>query len=137
MALETSTYISGLVATNPTATDSINNADDHLRLIKSSLKATFPNFTGAAVTLSEANINALDTRLSAVEGTYLTTGTLSSNLQALYPVGIVVRHTSAAFDPATAYGFGTWTQRIVNQTYTAVVNGNNVTANIYAWERTA
>jgi len=137
MALETSTYISGLVATNPTATDSINNADDHLRLIKSSLKATFPNFTGAAVTLSEANINALDTRLSTVEGAYLSTSTLSSNLQALYPVGIVVRHTSAAFDPATAYGFGTWTQRIVNQTYTAVVNGNTVTANIYAWERTA
>jgi len=43
MALETGTYISDLTATNPTATDPKSEGDDHLRLIKSTIKATFPN----------------------------------------------------------------------------------------------
>ena len=51
MALETGTYIDSLVATNPTATDALAQADDHLRLIKATLKATFPSITGA-VTLT-------------------------------------------------------------------------------------
>jgi hypothetical protein len=56
MALETGTYISDLVATNPAATDGVDKADDHLRLIKSLIKATFPNITGA-VTVTQDRIN--------------------------------------------------------------------------------
>lgn len=48
MGLETGTYISDLVATNPVgAVDPKSQGDDHIRLIKSVLKNTFPNFTGA------------------------------------------------------------------------------------------
>lgn len=47
MALETGTYISDLVVTNPTASDAKSNGDDHLRLLKSTIKTTFPNVTGA------------------------------------------------------------------------------------------
>jgi len=47
MALETGSYIDSLVTANPAATDALSQADDHLRLIKSTLKATFPNITGA------------------------------------------------------------------------------------------
>jgi hypothetical protein len=47
VALETATYISDLVATNPTASDPKNQGDDHLRLVKSTLQTTFPNVTGA------------------------------------------------------------------------------------------
>ena len=44
MGLETGTYISDLVTTNPVgATDFKSEGDNHLRLIKSVLKATFPN----------------------------------------------------------------------------------------------
>jgi hypothetical protein len=43
MALESATYISGLVTTNPTGSDSISQGDDHIRLIKTVLKNTFPN----------------------------------------------------------------------------------------------
>ncbi len=43
MALESATYISGLVNTNPSGSDSISQGDDHLRLIKSVLKNTLPN----------------------------------------------------------------------------------------------
>lgn len=47
MALETGTYISDLVATNPVGTDDRSTADDHIRLLKSTIKTTFPNITGA------------------------------------------------------------------------------------------
>jgi hypothetical protein len=59
MALETASYINGLVATNPTATDTVAQADDHIRLIKAAIKATFPNVTGA-ITATQAEINKLD-----------------------------------------------------------------------------
>jgi hypothetical protein len=42
MALETATYISNLTATNPTGGDVVAQGDDHLRLIKGVLQATFP-----------------------------------------------------------------------------------------------
>jgi hypothetical protein len=58
MALETATYIDGLVATNPAASDAISTADDHLRLIKSTIKATFPNINGP-VTMTPDQINGI------------------------------------------------------------------------------
>ena len=57
MALETSTYINGLVATNPTSTDNVGDGDNHIRLLKSTIKATFPNVTGA-VTATQSSINS-------------------------------------------------------------------------------
>ena len=59
MALETATYINGLVATNPVSTDGLAAADDHMRLIKSTIKSTFPSITGA-VTATQVELNVLD-----------------------------------------------------------------------------
>jgi len=59
MALESATYIDGLVATNPVSTDPLSSADDHMRLIKATLKNTFPNITGA-ITADHSEINTLD-----------------------------------------------------------------------------
>jgi len=59
MALETATFINGLVATNPVSTDGLAQADDHMRLIKSTIKSTFPNITGA-ITADQTEINTLD-----------------------------------------------------------------------------
>ena len=56
MALESGTYINSLNASNPASTDGLGQADDHLRLIKSTIKATFPNLTGA-VTATETDLN--------------------------------------------------------------------------------
>lgn len=56
MGLETSTYVDGLNIANPAATDGLAQADDHIRLIKTVLKNTFPNLDGA-VTASVANLN--------------------------------------------------------------------------------
>ena len=57
MALETATYINGLNTANPAATDPLSQADEHLRLIKSTIKATFPNVTGP-VTKTQAQLNS-------------------------------------------------------------------------------
>lgn len=60
MGLETVTYISDLVATNPVgAVDPKSQGDDHIRNIKSALLATFPNITGA-VTPTHTELNVLD-----------------------------------------------------------------------------
>lgn len=43
MGVEVASFISALVSTNPIATDNLNQGDDHIRLIKACLQATFPN----------------------------------------------------------------------------------------------
>lgn len=66
MPLETGTYISDLVSTNPVGTDTVDKADEHLRLIKSTVKATFPNITGA-VTPTHTELNFVDGVTSAIQ----------------------------------------------------------------------
>ncbi len=66
MALETGTYISDLVATNPVASDAKSQGDDHIRLIKSTVKATFPNVSGA-VTPTHTELNYVDGVTSAIQ----------------------------------------------------------------------
>lgn len=66
MTLETGTYISDLVATNPLGSDAKSTADDHIRLIKSTVKATFPNVTGA-VTPTHTQLNYVTGVTSAIQ----------------------------------------------------------------------
>ena len=112
MALETGTFISDLVATNPTGSDPLAFADDHLRLVKSTLKSTFPSITGA-VTKTHAEINALasQTQLTDLE-TSLTAAiatAVAATKTALYPVGSIYVNAGVTTNPATLLGFGTWT----------------------------
>lgn len=58
MPVESATYVSQLVSANPSSTDPTNQGDDHLRLIKAALLASFPNVAGA--------VSATDTQLSLV-----------------------------------------------------------------------
>lgn len=60
MPVESATYISDLNASNPVgATDPKSQGDDHLRLIKSAVKASFPGVSGA-VSATHAELNFLD-----------------------------------------------------------------------------
>jgi len=70
MGLETGTYISDLIVTNPEGIDNKSQGDDHIRLIKAVLKATFPNLTGP-VTLTQSEINSLT---GSGNDTYVATG---------------------------------------------------------------
>ena len=61
MALESATYISELVDTNPAASDPVGQGDDHLKMIKTVLKTQFSGLAGTtAITTDEAEMNLLD-----------------------------------------------------------------------------
>jgi hypothetical protein len=126
MALETATYIDGLVATNPAASDAISTADDHLRLIKSTIKATFPNIN-APVTKTAAEINGLapldsptftgtpaaptaspGTNTTQLATTAYVQGERTALLDAVYPIGSIYTNAANATNPGTLLGFGTW-----------------------------
>lgn len=59
MGLETATYINDLNSSNPVGSDAASQGDDHIRLLKSTIKATFPNVAGA-VTPTHAELNYVD-----------------------------------------------------------------------------
>ena len=68
MGLEAATYIDGLNASNPVhATDPVSQGDDHIRLLKSTILATFPNLDGP-VNITPTEANYLD-GLTGVTGT--------------------------------------------------------------------
>lgn len=58
MALETGNYINDLVITNPTSNDPKSAGDDHLRLLKKTLKETLNGFTGAILVTATDTGNA-------------------------------------------------------------------------------
>ena len=60
MGVESATYISQLVDTNPLVSDAVGQGDDHLRLIKAVLQAQFPNLTAGAVNTTQTEMNLLD-----------------------------------------------------------------------------
>ena len=80
--VESATFIDGLVDTNPAATDGLAQADDHMRLIKSTIKASFPSITGT-VTATQAELNIMDgitattAELNTMDGITATTAELN------------------------------------------------------------
>lgn len=82
MALETANFINGLVAANPVSTDPAAQGDDHLRLIKSAIKNTFPNITGE-LTATHTELNklvglvALAAELNKLSGATVTTAEIN------------------------------------------------------------
>lgn len=69
MPLEIATLISDLVPANPDHNDNLGNVDSHVRVIKATLKATFPNVTAPIQsTASQIDANILSpARLAALE----------------------------------------------------------------------
>jgi hypothetical protein len=70
MPLESATYLSQLNTANPANTDALSDADDHMRLIKAAVKNTFPNFTAAALTSTQAQLQSAVA--NAVTGPFVT-----------------------------------------------------------------
>ena len=66
MGLESGTYISDLVVSNPASGDLKSQGDDHIRLLKSTIKTTFPNVSGA-VTPTHTELNYVDGVTSAIQ----------------------------------------------------------------------
>ena len=87
MGLETGSTISSFITSNPTSSDPVNQGDDHLRLIKSVLKAQFPGAAGSGfaipITATEAELNALH----GLTNFYFASGTRMPFAQAAAPTG--------------------------------------------------
>jgi len=126
MALENGTYINSLNASNPTITDQIDQGDDHIRLIKSTIKNTFPSVTGA-VTLSHTDINALPSDITSLQTTINTTITNGLALKA--PIDAPTFTGIASADTPTA---GTNTTQLATTAFvgTALTNYVAGSANI-------
>jgi microcystin-dependent protein len=86
MSLESTTTIAGLVAANPTAGDPFSQGDDHLRLIKTVLKAAFPGAAAAGFTIP---ITATEAELNFVHGVTSAVQTQIDAAAARIPVGII------------------------------------------------
>lgn len=106
MALETATYISDLVSTNPTASDNMSQGDDHIRLLKSALKSTFPNVSGA-VTATHTELNYVDGVTSALQTQLNDLSSLKAPLASPTFTGTVVlpATTSVGTVSATELGY--------------------------------
>ena len=97
MGLETSTYIDGLDQTWPTGLDPVNKGDDHIRLLKAILKATFPGEAGNGF---DKAILANENELNFVQGV---TANIQTQLNAIVnnaaliavPVGAIVMFNGA------------------------------------------
>ena len=94
MGLETGSTISSFITSNPTSSDPVNQGDDHLRLIKSVLKAQFPGAAGSgfatAITATEAELNYVHGVTSNIQtqiNNFLPSGTRMPFAQAAAPTG--------------------------------------------------
>jgi len=106
MALESTTYIDGLVITNPTGTDPRSQGDDHIRLVKSTIRSTFPNVSGA--------MTATHTELNLIDGYTGTTAELNYN-------DVPTLGTVEASKTVTADAVGI-TKKLKTQEQTEIVN---------------
>lgn len=137
MTVETAFFIKDLNETFPRSRDLISEGDDHIRLIKSSIKNTFPGID-RAVTFTADDLNKLDANLTVTDfdvtlDSNLTIGTgkvVSLGGGAVKNVGTPVDPTDAvnmaflqgsatwpvgsiylsidARNPNAIFGFGTW-----------------------------
>jgi len=113
MGLESGvTYIEDLVATNPDgATDTLDEADDHLRNIKTAVQGSLPNLGAAAVTKTAAEINDLVDRASAqtitgvktIEDPVITYQSLTNVTPVFLPTPVIIlNYTTLAAQTQTA-----------------------------------
>jgi len=122
MALESATYIDGLVTSNPTGSDNISQGDEHIRLIKTVLKNTMPNAGSAMESLVKLTRLQNDSSVS-IQSTSMTDAATFSITK--------VSATSNLLIQANLFG-GLWayatTQtgeaQVYNDTDTAVIGGN-------------
>lgn len=82
MTIETASYINQLNTAYPRSTDLLKEGDDHIRMIKNSLKQTFPGITGP-VALTTAKFNLLNDNISGTTSLTLTKGFTVSGGQAV------------------------------------------------------
>jgi|TARA_R110000824_G_scaffold222787_1_gene410579 hypothetical protein len=75
MSLETAAWVTQLNSSNPTATDPVSEGDDHLRMVKTVLKNSFPSSSTAAIV---PNVSGQSGKYLTTDGTDTSWGTVSA-----------------------------------------------------------
>lgn len=151
MSVETATYISDLNASYPASGDPKSEGDNHLRLLKSTVKATFPNVAGA-VTPTHTQLNyvtgvtsAIQTQLDAKAPTAsptftgtpaVPTATLGTNTTQIASTAFVQAATSAlsATIAASESAAATSASNAATQASNALTSANNAAASYDAFD---
>lgn len=125
MGLEVATFISGLTPTWPTATDPKAQGDDHLRLLKSVLQATFPGADRAFRFPRALTKTANYTVLSSDDGVLFLVDTTAGNVTLTLPA-----------IPATFFNIGVMKISADANTVTisGTVNGGSLTPLSTRWQ---
>lgn len=96
MTIENATYLKQLNASYPTDGDLIKEGDDHIRLIKKTLRNSFKNID-KQVLISSDQLNELVSYKTYIR----------EQIQNIYPVGSIFVSTVGT-GPSVQLGFGTW-----------------------------
>jgi hypothetical protein len=124
MPIESATYISDLNASNPLGTDQRSTVDDHLRLVKSTVKATWPNVS-AAVTPTHTELNYVDGVTSAIQTQLDAKAALASPTFTGTPLAPTPTAGDSSTKIATTAFVGTATASLFQLTsFTCVVTGS-------------
>ena len=75
MSLETAAWVTQLNSSNPTASDPVSEGDDHLRMVKTVLKNSFPSSSTAAIV---PNVSGQSGKYLTTDGTDTSWGTVSA-----------------------------------------------------------
>lgn len=117
MTVETATYLKHLNPSYPEDGDLIKEGDDHIRLIKKTLRNTFKNID-RQVLLSSEQLNDLVNYKDYI----------NSSLEKAHPVGSVYISVNNT-NPNSSLGFGTWVAISQGRVLMGVGTGNDTHSN--------
>lgn len=80
MAVESASWVTQLVATNPVVGDPVGEGDDHLRMIKTVLQNSFPSSSTAAIV---PNVSGQSGKYLSTDGTDTTWSEVADNAAAM------------------------------------------------------
>jgi hypothetical protein len=136
MGLESASYLDGLVTTNPVAGDGVAQGDDHIRLIKAVLKASFPGITAAHTfsAFGKSMIEAADAAAARVVLPPFPSGTVMLFAQTAAPTGWTksTTHNDKALrvvsGTASSGGSVAFTTAFASQAVAGTTDGTAITA---------
>lgn len=122
MTVETALYPTQLNTTLPTSSDFVSEGDDHLRLLKTVVKTTFPNVAGA-VSASQVELNYVTGVTSGIQAQIDTKGAIAGQtwtgahvFSGTAAVPTLAQGTNTTGAASTAFVQAEWATRLPNYT---------------------
>ena len=122
MTVETALYPTQLNTTLPTSSDFVSEGDDHLRLLKTVVKTTFPNVAGA-VSASQVELNYVTGVTSPIQAQIDTKGAIAGQtwtgahvFSGTAAVPTLAQGTNTTGAASTAFVQAEWATRLPNYT---------------------